>query len=395
MPEYLSPGVYVEEFEIGARPIEGVSTSTAGFLGETLRGPTKPKLITSWLQFQRVYGSYFSVDGRTPYLPYAVEGFFNNGGKRCYIGRIISSNGEAAATMKLDTDALTVEAVGEGEWGNNIALIVEEGTFSSTTTPLFKLRVFYWKNGLPDPLGDPDDPAIEPPIPKPTIKETFDDLSVDSESANYYENKVNGISNLIVIKQKTGDTGNNPNAVTITALEGGLPEAGTKLKDIDYMRNSATDDIPGKRKGLTAFKEIDEISIVYVPAATSSLNPAIITHCETLKDRFAIIDAELNSSVISNPKLKPRDSNPTQYAAFYYPWIKIYDPVTQLEKLIPPGGHVAGIYARSDVERGVHKAPANEKVRGAIGLEFTITNGEQDILNPRGVNCIRCSHPLQ
>ncbi|NIM12071.1 MAG: phage tail protein, partial [Candidatus Aminicenantes bacterium] len=91
MPEYLSPGVYVEEVEIGAKPIEGVSTSTAGFLGETERGPTQPRLITSWLHFQRVYGSYFTTNGKTPYLPYAVEGFFANGGKRCYIGRITPS----------------------------------------------------------------------------------------------------------------------------------------------------------------------------------------------------------------------------------------------------------------------------------------------------------------
>jgi hypothetical protein len=77
------------------------------------------------------------------------------------------------------------------------------------------------------------------------------------------------------------------------------------------------------------------------------------------------------------------------YAAFYYPWIKVYDSITKLYKPIPPGGHVAGIYARSDIERGVHKAPANEKVRGVKELEFQITKGEQDILNPRGVNCIR------
>jgi len=97
MPEYLSPGVYIEEFEVGARPIEGVSTSTAGFLGETERGPTEPRLVTSWIQFQQVYGSYFSIDGITPYLPYAVEGFFTNRGQRCYIGRITRRDATTAS----------------------------------------------------------------------------------------------------------------------------------------------------------------------------------------------------------------------------------------------------------------------------------------------------------
>ncbi len=293
MPEYLSPGVYVEEFEIGARPIEGVSTSTAGFLGETERGPTKPKFISSWLDFQRWFGSYFNVNGSTPYLPYAVEGFFSNGGKRCFVGRIVPSD-SALATLSLG-GALTVDTVGEGEWGNNVALIVEAGTFSTTTNPLFKLRVFYWKKELPTTLGDPD---ADSTIPAPTLRELFDDLSVDAESPDYYENKVNGISNLITITKKTGDTGALPSTPnTVTALASGTAGT-TPLTAVDYKRDTITDDVPGKRKGLTAFKEIDEISIVHVPNANSigGLVSAIISHCENLKDRFAIIDADESSS---------------------------------------------------------------------------------------------------
>ena len=141
MPEYLSPGVYVEEIEIGSKPIEGVSTSTAGFLGEAERGPTTPRLVASWLQFHRVFGSFF---GANKYLPYAVQGFFDNGGRRCYIGRIVKAGAAPAtmATLKLagGSDELTVDATGEGEWGNNIALKISAGTMSG-----FKLKVFYWK----------------------------------------------------------------------------------------------------------------------------------------------------------------------------------------------------------------------------------------------------------
>jgi phage tail sheath protein FI len=132
MPEYLSPGVYVEEIEIGAKPIEGVSTSTAGFIGETERGPTLPKLVTSWLEYQRKFGSYFGTD---KYFPYALEGFFRNGGQRCYVARIVKKTAQSASlTLKADdnTAALTVNAIGEGSWGNNIAIKVSEGSLSGT-----------------------------------------------------------------------------------------------------------------------------------------------------------------------------------------------------------------------------------------------------------------------
>jgi phage tail sheath protein FI len=79
----------------------------------------------------------------------------------------------------------------------------------------------------------------------------------------------------------------------------------------------------------------------------------------------------------------------SKYGAIYYPWVRVYDPETQKQELKPPCGHIAGIYARSDIERGVHKAPANEVVKGANDLEFTITKDEQGILNPRGINVIR------
>ena len=135
---------------------------------------------------------------------------------------------------------------------------------------------------------------------------------------------------------------------------------------------------PGEKQGLTAFTEIDDISIVYVPdihfvkSGQDALLDDILTHCETLKDRFAIIDIKGQKQDIGGLMI----SRPSKYGALYYPWIKIYDPLTQKQKSKPPGGYVAGIYARSDTERGVHKAPANELVRGAIDLEFQITKQE-------------------
>jgi phage tail sheath protein FI len=159
------------------------------------------------------------------------------------------------------------------------------------------------------------------------------------------------------------------------------------LNVADYVRTTPIE--PGQRKGLTGLNDVDEISIVYSPNAqdVNGLVDSLITNCETLKDRFVIIDSKSSSTNIS--AIDPRSDNPSSYAAFYYPWIKVMDLDKGELCTIPPGGHVAGVYARIDIERGVHKAPANERIRGVMELEFNIGKGEQDILNPRGVNCLR------
>lgn len=385
MPEYLAPGVYVEEIEIGAKPIEGVSTSTAGFIGETERGPTTPELVTSWPDFQRKFGGYFGAD---KYLPFAVEGFFSNGGKRCYIARVViatagNGNENASVASKSLTmegsSALTLTTVGEGSWGNRIAVKVSNGT-----TKGFKLSLVYWKKAPGEPYVPDDDRKTQP---RPTVSEVFDDLSVDETSPDYYEKRVNGISNLVKIEKVGDDSGDIPDAPASAEYFTGGGDGTGNLVLGDYIRTDT--DNPGERKGLTAFKVNEDISIIYSPnsQAVEDLTDAIIAHCEILKSRFAVIDSKMTNSEISG--LKPRDKNDSDYAAFYYPWLKVIEPASGMKRTVPPGGHVIGIYARSDIERGVHKAPANEKVRGINDLQFQLGKGEQDILNPRGVNCIR------
>src|SRR5882672_10911113 len=144
------------------------------------------------------------------------------------------------------------------------------------------------------------------------------------------------------------------------------------------------DEGPGRRTGLNVFNDIPEISLVCAPGQTdSAIQDAVISHCENNKYRFAILDSaeELGKDGIAKMP-KPRDS---QYAAYYFPWIQVYDP-DKGNIFVPPSGHMAGIYARSDSERGVHKAPANEIVRGALGLKYNVSKGEQDLLNPKGIN---------
>ncbi|HWN71706.1 MAG TPA: phage tail sheath family protein [Haliangium sp.] len=146
------------------------------------------------------------------------------------------------------------------------------------------------------------------------------------------------------------------------------------------------DNGPGQRSGLKCFDEVDDIAIVVAPGQTSpAVQDAVLSHCETRKDRFAILDSPETISGGVDRLPKPRDS---KYGAYYFPWIQVYDP-DKGNIFVPPSGHIAGVYSRVDNERGVHKAPANEIVRGALGLKYNVSKGEQDLLNPKGINAIR------
>jgi uncharacterized protein len=143
---------------------------------------------------------------------------------------------------------------------------------------------------------------------------------------------------------------------------------------------------PGARTGLKCFDEVDEIAIVAAPGQISpAVQDALLSHCETRKDRFAILDSPETIQGGIDKLPKPRDS---KYGAYYFPWIQVYD-ADHGNIFVPPSGHIAGVYSRVDSERGVHKAPANEIIRGALGLKYNVSKGEQDLLNPKGINAIR------
>lgn len=148
----------------------------------------------------------------------------------------------------------------------------------------------------------------------------------------------------------------------------------------------------GHRTGIVSLEDIDEVSICAVPGMWSgTVQSALITHCETLKDRFAILDPEDGLTIEGVQQF--RESYDTRYAALYYPWLVVPDPLGGPQAInVAPSGYMAGIYARTDVERGVHKAPANTVVRGIRvqnGFAQDITKRHQDVLNPRGINALR------
>jgi hypothetical protein len=149
-------------------------------------------------------------------------------------------------------------------------------------------------------------------------------------------------------------------------------------------------------QGLQSLQGLADVAIVAVPGATESLNGeadaasirrALIAHCEQLRYRIAVLDSPLGATL--NEVRAVRQGIDSSRAALYYPWVQILDPLTSLPMLNPPSGHICGIYARNDIERGVHKAPANEVVRLASGFEVAISHAQQEVLNPDGINCLR------
>jgi uncharacterized protein len=155
-----------------------------------------------------------------------------------------------------------------------------------------------------------------------------------------------------------------------------------------YVSRVTTLNTTNATNALKKFEAIDEIAIVAAPGATDAgVQGAVVSHCENMKDRFAIIDGQ-QTTTMTVAAIKGTVGN-SNFAALYFPWLKVADPITNQNISVPPGGHLAGIYSRVDQERGVHKAPANEVVRGALGLEYRVSKNEQDLLNPKGINIIR------
>ena len=649
MPEYLSPGVYVEEIDAGPKPVEGVSTSTAGAVGVTLRGPTrptvrddrglltsKPELVTSFPEFVRKFGGYIpepdqdivnqwafnrTEGGRWWQFPFAVKGFFDNGGQRLYVKRVFSINaapakasfdkgviseivqdvtadpntpttvmvrhifgiakdvkvnifinGFALATeftvkeysgtglVTLDKSVgrdlkggrdflqvkelarkpvvpavpgslLTAVAKSDGDWGGNdesiqvgtglsvrirpmvgatlkimadpvaggspfntrlksltdkgsttielesttglkvddrVSIADDEFTVKSIAAPkitidpampvktpegatvrrlrpandkaafsdtinvwnasqLYKDALIELDNGtkkelrtvisvvgntvkLATKLANPyyEEQRVRLIAAEVSVRyrdnfvieseETFSNLRlVDDKTASYFITNVNERSTLINLQAGEGFSFNSladfPSVPPSIASE--PQKYWMDLKDgNDNIARLSVDDFvgvdggSGKRTGIQALEDIDEISICTAPGIwASTVHSALIQHCEILKDRFSILDPQDGLSIEQIREF--REVIDTKYAALYYPWIEVRDPSIKRNVYVAPSGHMAGIYARVDVERGVHKAPGNEVIRGITKISQDVTKREQDLLNPKGINALR------
>ncbi len=392
MPEYLYPGVYIEEIERGPRPIEGVPTSTAAFLGETERGPLRPRLVTSYNEYKRWFGGTFRDDR---HMPRAASGFFENGGKRLYVSRIVGNQAQTAFKTFGD---FTVSAVGPGAWGGRVWVRIKPGsTKDANGQSGFRLQLAYWSTDPGAPF-DPFDFNNRNRSPRPQIVEDYDDLQVDPNSSDYFEKRLidsttnQSVSALAKIERTAPGTNSMP---TNTAAEGEFLDQGAAddpnpLTDADFEGEPFGNrtEVQGLQAlELDPFRDVAVVYAPYPPNNADAIARAVITHCELLRFRFAVIDAPRNDDPSSqDPRTNLQDSS---YAGFYAPWLLTSDPDTGSRISVPPGGHVIGIYAKTDAERGVFKAPANETVRGAFDLQFEINDQKQAVMNPLGVNAIR------
>ena len=464
MAEYLSPGVYVEEYDSGATPMQGVSTSTAGFVGLAERGPVigQPQLVTSFSDYKRMYGGYLSdaAYGNNRFLPYAVEQFFANGGARAYIMRAVPSDAKAAS---LTTGVLKITAANPGAWAEDMRVVVTPASKAKTQVlsvsgadltvknadgfnPGDVVELFDGKTAAHATIKSVLDKVVTLDAPctldvadtkvgtakyiktcEITISarlgenvEVFENLSLKPDALNNVcaRTKRSDLISVEVLSAKAAPAAPAPakekdkdgkeipapapapKAASIVpyALCGGegdemvLTLQGGSNGSVLTVTSDAflgKDDGPGRRTGLQAFLENGNVSIMAIPGITApEVQAALIGFCESKKSCFAILDVPMELKK-TNDVANFRDMYDSTYAAMYHPWLEMYDAGAKRAAYFPPSGAMAGIYARTDIERGVHKAPANEVVRGCTGLSCTYNEGEQDILNPIGVNLIR------
>jgi phage tail sheath protein FI len=252
--------------------------------------------------------------------------------------------------------------------------------------------------------------------------EFFRQLSLDPRHPNYVVRRIGSIyvNNTDTPLQENGRTEGESNLIRVSDLltpanaetilrpspdillngqgrpfgilfEGGHDDI-PSLSPAVYIGEEGTDP-PTSRTGIFALKNEEDIAIVGVPGQTDqTVQEALLNHCELMRYRFAVLDSEVGSSLAAVQN--QRSLYDSRYGAFYYPWLRIVDPFPENPRIpsfvsLPSSGHIMGIYARTDIDRGVHKAPANEVIRGISDLEIKLTKEEQDVLNPNHVNVLR------
>jgi phage tail sheath protein FI len=387
MPNYRSPGVYVEEVPAGARPIEGVGTAIAAFLGVTAKGPyNMPVRVTNWGQYVNTYGDW--VPGA--YLPLAVYNFFNNGGGACYIVRV-GENGDAGhpkataeltSSVKAGVAVYRVEAREEGTTGDNLSVEVvhtptaEGGGDGEQQQADDSFTLVVREDGRPI--------------------ETFENLQT-KRGKRQVATVVNEESKLIRVEEVgSSSTPERLPSVGQVALGGGAAIPARVTVD-DFMGDAQA------RRGIGGLEAIDDVTMLATPDlmmayeqghidldGVQAVQQGLLDHCDNMGDRMAILDPPpgLNAQQVKE-WVKEKARYDSKFATLYWPWVQVFDPVAKHSRSMPPSGAIAGIWGRNDDTRGVHKAPANEVIRGALDIDVNVTRAEHDDLNPEGINVIR------
>jgi Bacteriophage tail sheath protein len=493
MPEYLSPGVYVEEVPSAVKPIAGVSTSTAGFIGLVPDAlPIPPTTVkTKRIPKEQVDGNKttfdlddypvvttsntykVSVDGQPaaatlkndtetgksqivfPQFPAAgttITGSYkytdtNNqpadatetipadkvtGQTATFDLQNAKVLSDQPVSFKINNVPVAATVQQKGQKGQvvlnlapkNVSIVVDytvgprvgrqigtgDGTTKRFTLPAspvvtdadsFKVRVAgspvtaSLENGV-DANGNPAAYANitgDAPASGAAVTADYTTFQIFNSLVGVGQTKL--CTNFTEYKNAFGDFTLDPGHRNLTqAVYGFFNNGGSRCY---VSRITAEADLDN---ALQAFELVDEIAIVAAPGLSSdTVRSKLVAHCRNMGDRFAILDGPAQATdLITLTKVSPDGVMPgrTDYAAWYFPWINVFDPVAQRYGNNPtgavsvsPSGHIAGIYARVDNERGVHKAPANEAILGALDVTQRLSKAHQDGLNPKGVNCIR------
>lgn len=454
MPEYLAPGVYVEETSYRPKSIEGVSTSTTAFVGPTLRGPISgtPEVITSFGEFTRIYGGLtnlsFSqgVDADPPmtnYMAHAVRNFFDNGGSRLYIGRTFiqrtgpASNGVAQSDLVVDNAdgrarfvarmpgsglngvikasekriPATLRTMGKAPEGSMLRLGADEGAESEyyvkggqnwvgadpgiildTTGDLTSAQLVTMSLETKDASGNIityEGLGFSPAHPRyiGAVMSEQPSRRVDALESPYYLDIATGIHPVDLREGIFGTE--SENTIHLQSGNDGVQPTATSTVEDD----ESYEDV------LELVEDIEDVSIIAAPGHSvfseySAIQQRLISHAELMKYRIAVLDTPPRQGLAQ--ARETRSFIDSTYAALYYPWVVIANPLARpgneripKEIPLPPSGFVAGIYARNDNQVGVWKAPANEVVRGALRFEREINHRQQEVLNPEGINCLR------
>ncbi|MGF1497313.1 MAG: phage tail sheath family protein [Elainellaceae cyanobacterium] len=471
--DYFAPGVYVEEVDRGSRPIEGISMSVGGFVGftEDIRSNAQrfqPMLVTNWNQ----YLEYFAKPGSNgftdfnAYLPFAVRGWFENGGGRCWVvsvgTQLPGHSDESADTSHEETGLSSLESNGAvapvrvtvvrtagGRSSLALSLKPEKADDveririligSDTPCSVSSLREEVLDEGLFDEADTENSPPATPSMDTELVLDEppFDTGEFFQISLFKGEERLEGPYRHLSMDANVAQ---NAGQFVLTALRQSefvnievLARRGYPIsrKPANGIYEVSTNQLPprrldhaiygqsGDRTGIRGLFEIDEVSMVACPDLmlaykknlvdlnqVHAIMELMITSCEDAapspKYRMAVLDMppvrlDRGNGAIAAEQQKPQHavqwldefSRRSDMAAIYYPWIKVANPRNQGKPiLIPPCGHMMGIWCHTDETRGVYKAPANVQPRGVIGMAYDVNFREQELLNPMGINCIR------
>ena len=397
MSQYLSPGVYVEEIPSAIKPIAGVGTSTAGFIGVYTGSVLIPVPNPDYDPTKPTKPESAPGKGDGTNLPYEMTYFSPTADDLKNLTDAAAAAEDAANRIAPPADAGTRGAVEDPAERSKAAAKARDARAAKARSQHLRDLALEARMTVP---GDGELKNLEAAVAAAgdaAAAQAAHDTAVHARLVQTQfghaveAGTVKLCTSFREFEKHFGTFSVNPGHKLLAhAVYGFFNNGGTRCFVIHF--NSLADAMD-----LSALDAIDEIAIVAAPGIVDeALQQAVVDHCENLGDRFAILDGKNIDDDTDPVEDNIRTIGYSDYAALYFPWVKVFDvPSKRIDPngdglfVAPPSGHMAGIYAHVDTTRGVHKAPANEVPHGVLGVSYPVSRADQDGLNPHGINCIR------